>query len=186
VPSPPEFELGIPFLYFSVFSPDGHWLACPSTNCGIRIWDLKAGRGKRLEGHHWGVIQLQFSGDSHLLASGGWDAYAAVWSVKDGRLLHGLLRGHQSGIGRVHFSSDGRTLFTVSDDQTLRLWSVATGQEMLRFEGVKPGFIANWNPADELLLWHDTQGVIQVTAIPTLAEIDATEKAQASATASIP
>jgi eukaryotic-like serine/threonine-protein kinase len=156
-------------------SPDGQRLACPSDLEGeILIWDLAAGReSSRLEGHRRAIGPLRFSPDSRLLASGSADSHAALWSVEDGRLVHGLMRGHHSGVDQIRFSSDGRTLLTESADFTMRWWSVATGREMLRLQDVRSE--GTWNPTDTLLVWWDRARGIRVTTLPTLAEVDASE-----------
>ena len=85
------------------------------------------------------------------------------------------------------FSSDGKTLITGNFDLTMRWWSVATGQEMLLFPNVRwvtsPGDDRRfeWNPGGKALVWQESQGQIRMTGLPTLTEIDATEKAPAGA-----
>jgi WD40 repeat protein len=68
-----------------------------------------------------------------------------------------------------------------SADRTIRWWSLATGQEMLLFQdaGISSRNIrlqAELNPDGNTVIWQERQGPIRVTTLPTLAEMDATEK----------
>jgi WD40 repeat protein len=176
--------------YAAAFSPDGRWLAYSTTNYAIKIWNLADNREQAiLKGHSWFVLSLRFSPDSRLLASGSSDADTCrLWSVESGKLFHPPLKGHQSGVFPIVFSSDGRTLITGSDDSTFRWWSISTGQEMLLFQNIsmasgRDGFLfdtfstqVELNPGGKWLVWQERQGLIRVTTLPTLAEIDAIEK----------
>jgi WD40 repeat protein len=165
------------------FSPDGHLLAYGTTNYAVRIWDLAANRERTtLIGHNWFVVPIQFSPDGKLLASADWYGDVWLWSVASGKPLFPPLRGHQAGVKFAAFSSDGKTLVTASDDDATRWWSVATGKEMLLSENFRRVWdyphvapYAPWALGDKFLLREQPRGVIRVTTLPTLAEIDAAE-----------
>jgi len=172
------------FRSSAAFSPDGHWLAYDTPDYVIKVWDLAANREKAtLKGHSWRISSLAFSPNGRLLASGGIEAEARLWSVESGQPLLVPLTGHLSGVGAVAFSGDGKTLITRGDEGTTRWWQVATGREMLLFQDVVMVFPIHsasfeGNPGDKMLVWRERQGPIRVTTLPALAEIDAVEKAK--------
>ena len=100
-------------------------------------------------------------------------------------LFDAPLKGHQSKVMQVAFSSDSRTLATFGNG-TLRWWNVATGREMLLFRSevewtASPfDFPAPGNALSRLLLFYERPGQVRVTTVPSLAEIDAVEKAEAA------
>jgi WD40 repeat protein len=126
------------------------------------------------------VDSLTFSPDSRLVTGGGWEGKVWLWSVATGEALFAPLE-HPVSVGRLFFSLDGKTLITTAGDSTMRWWHVATGQEMLLLSDC--GIVSNldndspaeWNPGGNLLLWSDREGLVRVTQLPTLAEIDTIE-----------
>jgi hypothetical protein len=86
----------------------------------------------------------------------------------------------------VAFSSDSQTLATFGRDQTMRWWNTETGREMLSFHSEPfwaAGFLdfsALGNSTGRLLIFYEGPGRVRVSTVPSLAEIDAAEKAQAS------
>jgi WD40 repeat protein len=118
-----------------------------------------------------------------MLASGGWEGDILLWSVDSGKPLF-RLKGHQSGINRLVFSLDGKTLVSDSvGDGTTRWWSVATGKEMLLLkdvsmisDGASDLPPAEWDMGGRRLVWREGKARVHVTALPSLAEIDAAEK----------
>jgi WD40 repeat protein len=183
------------------FSPDNRRLAY-SYSVGpyggevsylLAIWDLWSSRPKlTLEESAIPIGGLAFSPDSEMLVSGGWDGEIRVWSVRTGKPVLPSLKGHIiSADERLAFSADGKTLVSYGGDRSIRLWSVATGQEMLVFKDcsmVSGNELAAYDPdytgqayltaGDRWLLWRERAGPIQVTLLPTLAEIDSMEKSR--------
>jgi WD40 repeat protein len=168
--------------YSAAFSPDGHWLAYSTRSNVIKLWNLVNNQPRlAFKGPHWRVDSLTFSPDSHLLAGGGWEGKVWLWSVATGQALLAPLE-HPPSIGQLFFSFDGKTLITMAGDRTMRWWHVVTGQEMLLFNdcGIVSAFEndspAEWNPGGNLLIWSDREGLVRVTQLPTLAEIDTIER----------
>jgi hypothetical protein len=91
----------------------------------IELFDAATGATRlRFEDDPGQVIDdLALSRDGALVAVGGLDHHARLYSGKDGRLL-ALLRGHQGRVAKVSFSRDGRTLTTASWDGSARNWDV--------------------------------------------------------------
>jgi hypothetical protein len=74
-----------------------------------------------------GRIDVTFSPDGRLLASGSVDKTVKVWEAASGRLLH-TLSGHTSWVFSVAFSPDGALLASGSTDKTVKVWEAATGR----------------------------------------------------------
>jgi WD40 repeat protein len=62
-----------------------------------------------------------------LLATGGDDGIARIWSVRSGRQLQ-ILPGHTDQLNGVAFSPDGTRLATVSSDGTLLVYALSAGE----------------------------------------------------------
>jgi WD40 repeat protein/serine/threonine protein kinase/class 3 adenylate cyclase len=170
-------EYGWPYGVMA-FSCDGHFLAAGTTNHAIKVWDLELGRSPHtLTGHAWHALALAFSGDGTYLATGSWDGDARVWDVVTGKQVAGPFSGHGSGVNAACLSPDGKTLVTSGDDRSVRLWHVPTGREMLVLNNVRgsdPGLLS---PSGQLLLvWDDALQAVRLESVPTLAEIDLSEK----------
>ncbi len=116
------------------FSPDSTILACGGERFSIRLWDLRAGVLRTLEGHTDYPCVADFSPDSRLFASGGRDLVVRVWDVASGREIMGL-KGHcQKCIRGMHFSPDGKTLLSF-DQGEFKLWETKTGRELVSATG---------------------------------------------------
>ncbi|MEW5906016.1 MAG: hypothetical protein AB1734_04440, partial [Elusimicrobiota bacterium] len=73
--------------------------------------------------HRGGARAVAFSYDASLIATGGLDGSARLWSAKSGKQLAELY-GHSDGVEAAAFSPDGRWLATASRDGTIRIWPV--------------------------------------------------------------
>ncbi|WP_380068138.1 hypothetical protein [Dankookia sp. GCM10030260] len=72
------------------------------------------------------VVALAVAPDGGRLAVASMGGSAALWSVADGRLLHGL-DGPGLPLWSVVFAADGRSLWTGGQDRRVRRWDAATG-----------------------------------------------------------
>src|SRR6266545_52776 len=131
------------------FSPDGTLLASSSLAVGshaepdaattVILWDVRAHRrlGAPLTGHSDDVLDVAFSPDGRLLASGSSDGTVILWDVHGRRRFDEPLTGHgislpESAFGptgrlgydvtSVAFSPDGKLLASGSLDSTVILW----------------------------------------------------------------
>ena len=116
------------------FSPNGAWLATASYDRTASLWRAKpagdgAGPGApelhaKLVGHNRDVIEVAFSPDSRLLATGSFDGTVRLWETGQGT-LRAVLRGDGSPIVKVTFSRDGSTLLAGATTGSVLRWTVS-------------------------------------------------------------
>jgi len=105
------------------WSQDGKYLASPSADKTIRIWDMRTGVCVHtLQGHTTTVYSVAWSPDSQRLASASDDNTIRLWDITSGKLLQ-TLNGHNGEVFSVAWSPDGQKIASASSDKTIRLWN---------------------------------------------------------------
>ncbi|MGB9180209.1 MAG: GTP-binding protein [Pyrinomonadaceae bacterium] len=108
------------------WSPDGSYLASPSNDETIRIWDARTGACVRtLQGHSDKVISIAWSPEGQRLASTSTDKTIRLWEAASGEVLQ-VLEGHSRGVNCAVFSANGWFLASKGSDNTIRLWRCDT------------------------------------------------------------
>ncbi|KAG2339985.1 WD40 repeat-like protein [Suillus weaverae] len=108
--------------------PDRQCMVTASSDCWLRMWDLRAGTLlKMMAGHKSEVWALAVSRDGQLIASGDEKGEVIAWHGTTGEFLTQAIKG-QSGIISLDFSPNGTVLTTVSMDQKAKFWDTKTWQ----------------------------------------------------------
>ncbi len=100
-----------------------------------------------------GVRAIAFASDTGLLASGGVDRFARLWTA-DGAAPIRSIGNHPSSVRAVALSPDGKLLATVSNGtiRTIRLINTETGRDVRRLSGHSAEIYAlAFSPDGELL-----------------------------------
>jgi WD40 repeat protein/DNA-binding SARP family transcriptional activator len=97
-------------------SPDGTLLVAGRAEGGqLQLYALPSGRQLDVvHGHGIAVLDVEFSRDGRLVATGGVDGLAKLWEVERGRLSQPplTLRGHRNPVGSVSLDRTASQLFT--------------------------------------------------------------------------
>jgi WD40 repeat protein/transcriptional regulator with XRE-family HTH domain len=115
------------------FSPDDTRVAATSTSFpNGKIWDAATGN-ILLDGFPeqlYGLLDITFSLDGALVATGGSDQKAIIRNTRTGQVLY-VLSGHTNSINSVAFSPDMTRLATASLDDTVRVWDITPARESI-------------------------------------------------------
>jgi small GTP-binding protein len=134
------------------WSPDGSFIASPSVDRTIRIWDAHRGECVRiLKGHTNNVYSVQWSRTGKRLASASRDNTIRLWGTASGKPLQ-TLEGHTHMVTSVAWSPNGRHLASASYDKSIRLWDTTTGEHLHTLQGhSEPVWSIDWSPNSEYL-----------------------------------
>ncbi len=110
------------------FSPDGRYVAAPSGEKSVKMWDAETLQEVlTLNGHAGTVLCVSFSPDGRRIASGSEDRTVEVWNISTGQEVL-TLEEHTSHVFSVSFSPDGKRLASASDDGTVKVWDADSGE----------------------------------------------------------
>jgi WD40 repeat protein/transcriptional regulator with XRE-family HTH domain len=115
------------------FSPDGTLVA--GTGAAYpngMIWDATTGKVilNGFPDQQYGLLDVIFSPDGKLVATGGRDQKARIWNATTGQILY-TLSGHTNPINGVAFNPDMTQLATASWDHTVRVWDITAARESI-------------------------------------------------------
>jgi WD40 repeat protein/serine/threonine protein kinase len=158
------------------FSPDEKWIAFGMGNGSVSVWNLATGHESHsFHEHQSHVSQLCFSHDSMLLASAGHDYRIVLYDLPRQRAIKSI-EAHTHFVWGLAFASDDKTLVSTSWDGTIKFWSMANRQLALT---LTPGGTLGlaFSPDGNLMATSGFDGTVRLWPAPSLAEIDAAEKA---------
>ena len=113
------------------WSPCGRFIASPSTDKTIRIWDANNGNClKVLKGHTQRVVSVAWSPDGKQIASGGDEDRIRIWNAESGRMSRHLKRVHIRSVTSLAWAPDGAMIASGSWDNTIAVWDATTGGVM--------------------------------------------------------
>ncbi|MCX6057030.1 MAG: protein kinase [Chloroflexi bacterium] len=120
-------------IYAVAFSPDGTRITAVGWGAiNINIWN--ASTGEKLFSGKIGdpgyIMDIAFSKDGRLAATGGYDQKVRVWDTTTKQVMY-TLAGHTDSISGISFSPDGKSLASSSYDGTVRVWDLTTPSESL-------------------------------------------------------
>lgn len=102
------------------WSPNGDWLASPSDDTSLRIWDPKAGKElQHLEGSVHPLGSVAWSPDGKRLAAGDSNGLIHIWNVSTGEYLHAI---KASAVLIRDISWKGAFLASASNDGMIKVW----------------------------------------------------------------
>ncbi len=129
------------------WSPDGSYLATPSADKTIRIWNARSGECVRtLPGHTDRVRSVAWSPNGQCLASASDDETIRLWEFASGKHLQ-TLEGHTAGVTSVAWSPDGQRLAWASSDANVCVWEAASGKRLQMRKGTGFGnYSVAWSP----------------------------------------
>lgn len=133
------------------WSPCGRFIASPSKDKTIRIWDANDGKCLAvLEGHESEVFCVAWSPDGSTIATGArkdiyiWRTNVSDEHVEANRLY--ILKGHSAAVPSVVWSHDSKTLVSTSFDGDVRIWNMRGECSNTLSEDLVWVWSAAWSP----------------------------------------
>jgi len=122
-----SIEPNVAPLYSLEFSSDGRWLAVPSHENLLKLWDLPDGRlANALEGHEANLDVAAFAGNSAALISGASNGEILAWDPVSGKIIR------RFPVASTHF--EGLTTDYEGRSFTVPVLSAENGSELHRFD----------------------------------------------------
>ncbi|MCP4700626.1 MAG: hypothetical protein GY862_27795 [Gammaproteobacteria bacterium] len=151
------------YIHHIAWSPDGRYLASPSHDKTIRIWDGERGECVVvLEGHQEKIFEVAWSPDGCSLASRSRDKTIRIWEAETWENL-GVLEGHKDQIRSVAWSPDGYRLASGSYDRTIRIWDAKTKDTLTVLKGHEYSVLCvAWSPDGQRLASGSSDNTVRI------------------------
>jgi WD40 repeat protein len=154
------------------WSADSNQIAIGTAEA-IYLYDLdNMDSGPRVfEDQERGALDIAFSHDGTLLASGSPEKDVIVWEIESGSQLLKIEGQREAdygwGIQTITFSPDDNYLLAGSTDAAIQVWEVATGQEIVSFQV----FVAGWAFYATSLVFSPDSTQVVIAAPGSIAEL---------------
>ena len=130
-------------------------------NGSVVIHDAGTGKNVREISHGTYTMQLCFSSDGQLIASGlrgvPINRYLGVFDVATGKTIFDHAE-HGKGITGVVFLDDNKCVLSTAADGTLRFWHVPSGTELLRMQMPESIYQPSCHVTGSTILWNQRSG----------------------------
>jgi WD40 repeat protein len=121
----------------------GSYLFSCSSDGTAKLWDKNTKNlVVTLRGHTNPISRFDFSSQSGLFATGGWDGTMRLWDCSF---------PHIDRITGFAFSPTGNLLATTSKDKTLKVWDVVANKVLYRIHDLKNSGSLAFDPGEKLL-----------------------------------
>ncbi|HSA01838.1 MAG TPA: protein kinase, partial [Candidatus Paceibacterota bacterium] len=165
-------------------SPDGRLALAGNDGGQLSWWDTTSGKIlATTSSHRKRVTGGAFSSDGARAASVAEDGTVALWDGFSFKPITPPFKGHMNATFGVAFAPDGRRLVTGggTSRDAVKLWDVSTSRELVTLAGQGTLFrYVAFSPDGNWLAAGNREGQLHLWHAPTLAQIEAAEKAEAT------
>ncbi|GFG40879.1 hypothetical protein Cfor_08909 [Coptotermes formosanus] len=124
-----------------------------------------------MEGHRYGINQVEFSPNGELLASCSLDGSTILWDTRSGRRGRPSFQVSGSGVRTCRFSPDGHLLVTAGDDEKAFIWSTRTMEQLMVVEGHNDAIAAAaFSPDSQYLITVCSDGHMKLWCVAPCSE----------------
>ncbi|KAJ4432103.1 hypothetical protein ANN_20718 [Periplaneta americana] len=152
-------------------------LASGSGDKMVRLWvrndegRFEESESSPMEGHRYGINQVEFSPSGELLASCSLDGSTILWDAGSGRRGRPSFQVSGSGVRTCRFSPDGHLLVTAGDDEKAFVWSTHTMEQLMVVEGHNDAIAAAaFTPDSQYLVTACSDGHMKLWSVAPCSE----------------
>jgi WD40 repeat protein len=154
--------VGERYVFGGAFCFSGDQVHCATGGLNrVNIDDVKTGKKVREIGHATHPMQLCFSSDGKLIASGlrgvPFNKHVSVFDVATGKTVIDRAE-HGKGITGVAFLDDDKCLLSTAADGTMKFWHVPSGTELLRMKLADSIYQPSCHVNGSTILWNQKSG----------------------------
>jgi hypothetical protein len=111
----------------AMLSSDGRHAVSGGDDHAIRLWDIRSGKSRAIDGHTHPLSGVCLSADNALIVSASWDKTVRLWDRRTARCLR-ILSGHDTSVAAVSLTADGAWGASGDLNGVVCLWELPTGR----------------------------------------------------------